>query len=450
MGGSNSSSPSASRIAEYDAASLVAPRLGDRVVNLTSLGVPFGLRGTVVSIHENTGYVEVLFDEEFTGGKSLQGACSPFRGRLVPWTGTLKVSPTSLTSTDQVSSSSSVEQAKSAATQSLDSQSTKLSLKGFSQKANGSSIALQPPSSAAGATAAIKNILKRPVAAVSASAASAASAATTADTTTSAATATSLPPKTSGSRTEALKGLLTVQGVTQREKEKEQSGESYSVSSTVSAAGHRTVVLPSKDVKQQQQRGSSLQYDTQIATQNASPTTASVLLSAAGSSGDDEGSRASSAALKNLLAAGAKGKADSRPGLPIAAPTAAIVVAPSGPRDSTDPAFPTNLQPVVTQRQSAVNRGLSTQHRGLSTEAVLALLSKEVDEEDLKMIDSIISVSESVNEGMGSSSSSWGRDGSSAKKSDGTGAAALAKAAFFDTDSGRCRFIYFPLSSPLS
>ena len=68
---------------------LIKPKLGDRVVNLNSQGVPFGLKGTVVTIHENTGYVEVLFDEEFTGGKSLSGSCSAFRGRLVPWTGLL-------------------------------------------------------------------------------------------------------------------------------------------------------------------------------------------------------------------------------------------------------------------------------------------------------------------------------------------------------------------------
>ena len=35
------------------------PRLGDRVVNLTSDGVPFGLRGTVITIHTSTNYVEV-------------------------------------------------------------------------------------------------------------------------------------------------------------------------------------------------------------------------------------------------------------------------------------------------------------------------------------------------------------------------------------------------------
>lgn len=36
-----------------------APILGDRVINLSSTGVPFGLRGTVVTIHKSTGYVEV-------------------------------------------------------------------------------------------------------------------------------------------------------------------------------------------------------------------------------------------------------------------------------------------------------------------------------------------------------------------------------------------------------
>jgi ribosomal protein L35AE/L33A len=46
--------------------------LGDRVVSLNSQGVPFGLKGTVITVHEHTGYVEVLFDQEFTGGKSLQ------------------------------------------------------------------------------------------------------------------------------------------------------------------------------------------------------------------------------------------------------------------------------------------------------------------------------------------------------------------------------------------
>lgn len=37
------------------------PNLGDRVVNLSSIGVPFGLRGTVVGIHSHSGYVDVRF-----------------------------------------------------------------------------------------------------------------------------------------------------------------------------------------------------------------------------------------------------------------------------------------------------------------------------------------------------------------------------------------------------
>lgn len=68
------------------------PALGDRVVNLNSTGVPFGLKGTVSGIHAGTGYVEVVFDEEFVGGRSLQGMCSQFRGRLCPWSGLIKTS----------------------------------------------------------------------------------------------------------------------------------------------------------------------------------------------------------------------------------------------------------------------------------------------------------------------------------------------------------------------
>lgn len=65
------------------------PSLGDRVVNISSLGVPFATKGTVVTIHTSTGFVEVLFDEEFTGGRPVQGSNSKFRGRLCPWRGLL-------------------------------------------------------------------------------------------------------------------------------------------------------------------------------------------------------------------------------------------------------------------------------------------------------------------------------------------------------------------------
>lgn len=36
------------------------PELGDRVMNLIATGVPFGLKGTVITIHSGTGYVEVI------------------------------------------------------------------------------------------------------------------------------------------------------------------------------------------------------------------------------------------------------------------------------------------------------------------------------------------------------------------------------------------------------
>jgi 5'-3' exoribonuclease 1 len=76
------------------------PSLGDRVVNLSSLGVPFGLKGTVVTIHTSTGFVEVLFDDEFTGGRPVQGSSSKFRGRLCPWRGVLLLGKEGTTSMD--------------------------------------------------------------------------------------------------------------------------------------------------------------------------------------------------------------------------------------------------------------------------------------------------------------------------------------------------------------
>lgn len=35
------------------------PVLGDRIVNIAAVGVPFGIRGTVIVIHPSTSYVEV-------------------------------------------------------------------------------------------------------------------------------------------------------------------------------------------------------------------------------------------------------------------------------------------------------------------------------------------------------------------------------------------------------
>ena len=69
-----------------------APELGDRVVNLCARGVPFGLRGTVVAVHNGRGCVDVVMDDEFLGGTSLQGNCSNFKGVLCFWSHLLKVS----------------------------------------------------------------------------------------------------------------------------------------------------------------------------------------------------------------------------------------------------------------------------------------------------------------------------------------------------------------------
>mmetsp|Transcript_17165 Transcript_17165/g.39454 ORF Transcript_17165/g.39454 Transcript_17165/m.39454 type:complete len:1600 (+) Transcript_17165:173-4972(+) len=69
-----------------------APELGDRVVNLCASGIPFGARGTVVGIHKaTTGCVEIVMDEEFVGGTTLQGLCSNFRGKLAVWAHLMRI-----------------------------------------------------------------------------------------------------------------------------------------------------------------------------------------------------------------------------------------------------------------------------------------------------------------------------------------------------------------------
>lgn len=71
----------------------VPPELGDRVANLCANGIPFGARGTVVSIHDPvSGCVEVVMDEEFMGGSTLQGSCASFRGKLCVWAHLLRIS----------------------------------------------------------------------------------------------------------------------------------------------------------------------------------------------------------------------------------------------------------------------------------------------------------------------------------------------------------------------
>jgi len=67
------------------------PELGDRVLNINCAAVPFGLKGTVVAKYPKSGFVDVVFDEEFMGGTNLQGLCSNYRGLLVAWTSVLHV-----------------------------------------------------------------------------------------------------------------------------------------------------------------------------------------------------------------------------------------------------------------------------------------------------------------------------------------------------------------------
>ena len=70
--------------------------LGDRVVNLRSPFVPFGLRGTIVGLHPTTGTVEIIFDTTFIGGNTLHGLCANGRGRVVKWTDLLAVDATNV------------------------------------------------------------------------------------------------------------------------------------------------------------------------------------------------------------------------------------------------------------------------------------------------------------------------------------------------------------------
>ncbi|GAB9464525.1 5'-3' exoribonuclease 1 [Globisporangium polare] len=69
-----------------------APRLGDRIINISGRGIPFGHRGTVVATHVSSKCIEVLFDEKFTGGEPLYGTVSLDRGKIVPWNNVICVS----------------------------------------------------------------------------------------------------------------------------------------------------------------------------------------------------------------------------------------------------------------------------------------------------------------------------------------------------------------------
>ena len=68
------------------------PELGDRVVNLSARGVPFGVRGTVIGLHNTKGCVDIVMDDEFLAGTTLQGNCTNFRGKLCLWDQVVKIS----------------------------------------------------------------------------------------------------------------------------------------------------------------------------------------------------------------------------------------------------------------------------------------------------------------------------------------------------------------------
>ena len=68
-----------------------AVELGDRVLSVRSdLSVPLGMRGTVVGIHAKS--CEIVWDEEFITGNSLNGRCHHLRGQTLPFTAFINLS----------------------------------------------------------------------------------------------------------------------------------------------------------------------------------------------------------------------------------------------------------------------------------------------------------------------------------------------------------------------
>jgi 5'-3' exonuclease len=78
-------------LAEEDLGAVYSHALGDRVLSLRSdEGARVGAEGTVVGVHGN--FAEVLFDEPFPGGATLQGKCADPRGKLVSLVSLLNLS----------------------------------------------------------------------------------------------------------------------------------------------------------------------------------------------------------------------------------------------------------------------------------------------------------------------------------------------------------------------
>jgi 5'-3' exoribonuclease 1 len=61
------------------------PELGDRIVSCRSdSGVPLGLKGTIVAVHQSK-FAEIVFDSEFISANSLNNKISHLRGQTLPF-----------------------------------------------------------------------------------------------------------------------------------------------------------------------------------------------------------------------------------------------------------------------------------------------------------------------------------------------------------------------------
>jgi hypothetical protein len=65
---------------------ITKPILGEVVINVGGASVPFGTRGIIVTVHNESKCIEVIWENSVMGAHSLAGMCSNGRGTLVAWT----------------------------------------------------------------------------------------------------------------------------------------------------------------------------------------------------------------------------------------------------------------------------------------------------------------------------------------------------------------------------
>lgn len=90
-------------------------KVGDRVANRSAFGpVPLGLRGTVVGVHpgETEPLCEVVFDEGFIGGGSLNSRCEDGRGKALPQSSLLQFKQRTWTPADDLSKDKDIRRKK--------------------------------------------------------------------------------------------------------------------------------------------------------------------------------------------------------------------------------------------------------------------------------------------------------------------------------------------------